>query len=111
VILSKDKNIKSGIFGEYFIEIQNNPSALIIPEIALIPQTEIRIDRTTGLQSTIKKYFLFVVENNLAKMKEVKTGIANNGQIEITSGLKFGDSVIIVGQNIIKEGQKVNVIE
>jgi multidrug efflux pump subunit AcrA (membrane-fusion protein) len=44
-------------------------------------------------------------------MKEVKTGIANNGQIEITEGLTLGDSVIVVGQNIVKEGQPVNVIQ
>jgi len=77
----------------------------------LIPQTEIKINRETGLQSTFKKFYLFVIENNAAKMKEVKTGIANNGQIEIADGLNIGDSVIIVGQNIVKEGQTVNVIE
>ena len=33
-------------------------------------------------------------------MVEVKTGITNNGQIEITDGLNINDSVIIVGQNI-----------
>ena len=44
-------------------------------------------------------------------MKEVKTGIANDGQIEIKNGLAIGDSVIIVGQNIVKEDQAVHVIE
>jgi hypothetical protein len=44
-------------------------------------------------------------------MREVKTGIANDGQIEIKNGLGIGDSVIIVGQNIVKEGVPVRVIE
>jgi RND family efflux transporter MFP subunit len=109
--LSRDKNIKSGIFGEYFIEIQNNSNSLVIPEPALISQSEIKIDRATGLQNTVKKYYLFMVENNTARLKEVKTGIANDGQIEIVDGLHLGDSVIIVGQNIVKEGQTVNIIE
>jgi len=111
VLLSKDRRIKSGIFGEYFIETQNIANSVVIPEAALIPQTEIKIDRETGLQSTFKKFYLYVIENNAAKMKEVKTGIANNGQIEITDGLAVGDSVIIVGQNIVKDSQTVNVIE
>ncbi len=111
VFLSKDENIKSGMFGEYYIEIQQHPDCLVIPEVALIPQTEIKIDRTTGLQSTLKKHFLYVIENNKAKMIEVKTGIADEGRVEITSGIKTGDSVIIIGQNIVKVGQTVIVTE
>ncbi|MBN1398383.1 MAG: efflux RND transporter periplasmic adaptor subunit [Bacteroidetes bacterium] len=111
VLVTKDRDIKSGLFGEYFIETKNIIGSLVIPENALIPQTEIQIDRETGLQNTLKRFFLYVIENQTAKMKEVKTGISNNGQIQITEGLNAGDSVIIVGQNIVKEGQKVNVIE
>ncbi|RJP61595.1 MAG: efflux RND transporter periplasmic adaptor subunit [Ignavibacteriales bacterium] len=111
VLISKESRIKSGIFGEFFIETEKNINSLVIPEVALIPQTEIKIDRQTGLQNTFKKYYVFVLENKKAKMKEVKTGIANNGQIEITEGLNTGESVIIIGQNIVKEGQNVNVIE
>jgi RND family efflux transporter MFP subunit len=110
-LLSKDSRIKSGIFGEFFIETKKNVNSIVIPEVALIPQTEIKIDRETGLQNTFKKYYVFVLENNKAKMKEVKTGIVNNGQIEITEGINNGESVIIIGQNIVKEGQTVNVIE
>ncbi|MFH0989668.1 MAG: efflux RND transporter periplasmic adaptor subunit [bacterium] len=111
VLLSNDRSLKSGLFGEFFIETQNIANRLVIPETALIPQTEIIINRETGLQHTLKKFFLFVIEQNKAKLKEVKTGIANNGQIEITNGLAIGDSVIVVGQNIVKDGQSVNVIE
>jgi membrane fusion protein, multidrug efflux system len=110
-LLSKDKRIKSGMFGEFFIESKNIANSMVIPEPALIPQTEIKINRETGLQNTFRKYYLFVVEKNKARMKEVKTGIANNGQIEITNGLAENESVIIVGQNIVKEGQTVNIIE
>jgi membrane fusion protein (multidrug efflux system) len=109
--LSKDRRIKSGMFGEFLIEVQRVPDGLVVPEPALISQTEIKIDRETGLQSTVRKYYLFVIEQHKAKMKEVKTGIANDGQIEIQSGLALGDSVVIVGQNIVKEGQTVNVID
>lgn len=110
-ILSKDARIKSGLFGEFYIEIENIQNVMVVPEAALISQTEIKINRETGLQNSIKKFYLFVVEKNIAKLKEVKTGIANNGQIEIKNGLNIGDLVIVVGQSIVKEGQTVNVIE
>ncbi len=106
-----DNRLKSGMFGEFFIETQNHSNSLVVPETALLTQTEVKISKNTGLQNPVKKYFLFVVENRSAKLKEVKTGITNNGQVEITSGLNTGDSIVIVGQNIVKEGQSVNVIE
>ena len=110
-LLKNDRRLKSGMFGEFLIETQNKAQSLVVPEVSLLPQTEIKIDRETGLQNSVRKYFIFVVDSGRAKMKEVKTGIKNNGQVEIGGGLAIGDSVIIVGQNIVKEGQSVNVIE
>ncbi len=109
--LKSDKRLKSGMFGEFYIETQNHSNSIVVPEPALLPQTEVKINRETGLQNPVKKYFLFIVDNGSAKLKEVKTGITNNGQVEISSGLNIGDSVIIVGQNIVKEGQTVKVID
>lgn len=111
VLLSSDSRIKSGMFGEFLIETKKVDDCIVVPENALLPQTEIKIDKETGLQKLFKKYYLFVLDNGRAKLKEVKTGIANNGQIEITTGLSLGDSIIVVGQNIVKQDQKVNVIE
>jgi len=110
-ILSNDSRLKSGMFGEFFIEVENHPNTIVVPEFSLLTQTEVKIDRETGLQTPVKKYFLFVISNGKAKLKEVKTGILNDGQIEITDGLNVGDTVIVVGQNIVKEDQKVKVIE
>lgn len=111
ILLSNESRIKSGMFGEFLIETKKIESSIVVPESSIIPQTEIKIDRETGLQNLIKKHYLFVVENGRAKLKEVKTGIANNGQIEITGGINIGDTIIVVGQNIVKEDQPVNAIE
>lgn len=110
-IMSNDYRLKSGMFGEFLIEIENHPESIVVPEYALLTQTEVKIDKDTGLQHPVRKYFLFIVKDGKAKMKEVKTGILNDGQIEITEGLNIGDTVIVVGQNIVKEDQKVKVIE
>ena len=110
-ISSNDSRIKSGMFAEFQIETEIKNNSVVVPETALLPQTEVIINKDTGLQNSMKKYFLFVVDGDIAKMKEVKTGIINNGQTEITNGINLGDKVIIVGQNIVKEGQKVNVID
>jgi len=107
----KDQRIKSGLFGEFYIEVKSKENTIVIPESALLRQTEVVIDRNTGIQTPVRKHFVFVVKNSIADLLEVEPGIANNGTTEITKGLSIGDTLIIVGQNIVKEGQKVNVVE
>ena len=110
-LLEKDKNIKSGMFGEFMIETSNKKGAIVLPENSLMQRTELSVDKNTGMQNTIKKHFVFAVDNGTAKLKEVNTGISSNGRIEILSGLSFNDTVIVVGQNIVREGQKVKIVD
>jgi RND family efflux transporter MFP subunit len=111
LIINADNQIKSGMYGEFMIPTVTVQKAVVVPESALLSQTEVQIDKQTGTQQTTKKYFLFVVENQRAKMKEVKVGLISNSRAEITGGINFNDRVIIVGNNIVQEDQKVNIIE
>ncbi len=106
-----DQEIKSGMFGEFLITIQKRDNALVIPEAALMPQTEVKINKSTGIQEPVKKYFIFKTANGLAELAEVAIGISSNGRVEVVSGIKSNDSIVVVGQNVVREGQKVNVID
>jgi HlyD family secretion protein len=50
-------------------------------------------EKAEALQKEVKE-FVFVYDNGVAKIKEVKTGIQDNRYIEIISGLNEGDEVI-----------------
>ncbi len=110
-LISNDSRLKSGLFGEFYIEVNSKPNTIAIPEKALLRQTEVIIDRNTGIQTPMRKHFVFTVKDRNAALVEVEPGISSNGRIEIIRGLNNGDTVIVVGQNIVKEGQKVNVVE
>jgi RND family efflux transporter MFP subunit len=111
LIKSPDNMIKSGMFGEFLIETDIKENSIVIPESAIQNRTEVKIDRETGLQNSIRKSFVFIVKNDAAQLAEVKTGIVNDGRIEVLSGLSRGDVVIVVGQNIVKAGEKVKIID
>ncbi|MBK7105627.1 MAG: efflux RND transporter periplasmic adaptor subunit [Ignavibacteriae bacterium] len=104
-------SIKSGMFGEFLIKTSIKDNSIIIPENSIQSRTEVKIDRETGLQKSIKKYFVFVIKNGKANLIEVKTGISSDGRIEILSGLNVGDTIVVVGQNIVKSGDKVKIID
>lgn len=110
-LINPDKEIKSGIFGEFQIETSTKEGVIAVPENSLMQRTEIIVSKQTGVQQSVKKYFIFAVKKGYAKLKEVKTGINSDGRIEIVSGLQKSDSVIVVGQNVVRDGQKIKVVE
>ena len=110
-IKKPDKLLKSGMFGEFLIKTEEKDSSIIIPENSIQSRTEVKIDRETGLQNSIKKYFVFTIKDSKAGLMEVKPGIKSDGRIEIVSGLNVGDTIVVVGQNIVKTGDKVKIID
>lgn len=57
------------------------------------------------------KTYVWTVENNVAKRKEVRTGGMNSvGRIIILSGISGEDEIIAAGLRVIEEGDKVNII-
>jgi HlyD family secretion protein len=58
---------------------------------------------------------VFVLENGIAKQKEIKTGIQDNDFIEIISGLKNGEEVISGPYSAVskslREGNKVKLVK
>jgi|YNPMSStandDraft_1061717.scaffolds.fasta_scaffold05316_2 RND family efflux transporter MFP subunit len=110
-ITSKSDLLKSGMFGEFFIELEKLEGIISLPDNVFLKQTEAIINKETGQIENIKKYFVFVVNNGIAQLKEIKTGISAEGRTCVISGLMFGDSVIVSGQNIVKNNQKVLIVE
>ena len=53
---------------------------------------------------------MFTVSGSMAAAHKVSTGIETNSDIEITDGLSEGDSVIVMGQENLKEGAMVKVM-
>ncbi len=94
---NKLEEILPGMFARVEIVKQEFPDALAIPLYAVI--------------SRDNKHYVYVEENNVAKLQEVKLGILDGWQIQITEGLKPGGKVIVVGQRSVDEGQRLNVVK
>jgi len=69
--------------------------------VVAVPQQAIAIDQTGP--------YLFVVDDkNVVQLKRVKTGVARDGLLAITEGLKEGEKVIVQGQQRVRQGMTVN---
>jgi RND family efflux transporter MFP subunit len=90
---SKEHPLKSGMFGRIsFTSIQDN-ELLVMPREALV--------------GSIKDAKVFVVEQGIAKRKDVLIGNAFENWLEIKGGLKPGDKIVVNGQNNLQDNDKV----
>ncbi|WP_456408752.1 efflux RND transporter periplasmic adaptor subunit [Caldithrix abyssi] len=103
--------LTSGLYGLFKIELQVRRRTVVVPDNAILSQTSVRVDPQTGKPTAHRKYYAFVVKQGRAAQTEVRTNLSVGDRIEVVQGLSFGDSLIVVGQRMIKDGQKTKVVE
>ena len=89
--------LKPGMFARIEVALKEKPNTLAVPREA--------VSEEGG------KLFLFVVEGNQAFRRPVVTGIEQGQLIEVVEGLKDGDKVVIRGQESLRDGSAIRVIE
>jgi len=94
---NKNNILKPGLLMKMDIFLEEKEGAILVPEKSLL--------------NINKKHYVYIAENNIAKLKIVKIGIRNNALVEIKSGLNTFDKVIFMGHEKLKDGSKIKIIE
>lgn len=53
---------------------------------------------------------VYAVDGELVKERPVKTGVLRDGELEITTGLKSGETVAVDGASLLSDGAKIRVM-
>lgn len=53
---------------------------------------------------------VFVVEEGVATRRSVETGLTSQGQVEVVSGVREGEAVVVIGHNALRDGAEVRVV-
>ncbi len=107
---NQNQKMSSGMYGLFKIEIDRHVGTFVVPDNSIIRRTDVEIVKNTGETFTKKRHFAFVVKNDTARLVQVETGLETSGRVEITRGLQENDQIIVRGQKIVKDGQKVRVV-
>ena len=96
-------------------QIQNEnseiiPGSLLEIEILYNVKNALSVPDTSVMYEGRKKFVYKIIENNMLKKVEVKTGIRNQGSLEILDGLVQGDKIIAEGLTKVRPGMKVKPI-
>lgn len=92
-----DEKILPGMFAHVELVKHRYPQALTIPLYSVISQGDTQ--------------YVYIEKDGKAKRRDVKLGILDEWQVQITDGLNPGDRVIIVGHRMLDDGQSVEIIQ
>jgi len=53
---------------------------------------------------------VFMVENGKAVRRNIRVGLISEGRVEVLAGLQPGDTVVVAGGNVLREGVDVRVV-
>jgi RND family efflux transporter MFP subunit len=88
--------LKPGFFAEVTLASETRPNALVVPEGAV--------------QASEKGFVTYVVEDGKARLRPIQIGLrTGTGHVEILSGVKPGDVVVVEGSDRLTEGLSVQV--
>jgi membrane fusion protein (multidrug efflux system) len=90
---NSDGQLRPGMFARVRIVYDVHDEALLVPASAVLAE---------DAQPAV-----FVLENGIARRREVTTGLASGEKIEVTSGLQGTEQVIVVGQEAVRDGTPV----
>ncbi|MDD5258769.1 MAG: efflux RND transporter periplasmic adaptor subunit [bacterium] len=91
---NKERKLKTGMFAKGRI-IEKAYQGILVPIEAVIKEQE--------------NSFVYVSDGRAAAKRQVRTGLIQESDIEITAGLKVGEQIVVVGQDNLRDGSKVEV--
>jgi multidrug efflux pump subunit AcrA (membrane-fusion protein) len=94
-IQNSDLQLKAGMFVRAKLAADILDGVISLPEKAIVERDG--------------KKMVFVVADGKAVLREVTTGISSEGAVEIVSGLKEGESIIIEGNFGLNDGSAVEI--
>lgn len=94
IALPANPNLKPGMFMHGELHLGSSP-ALVVPEAAVLFRDA--------------KPFVFVLQGDRVAVQHIETGTRSQGFVEVLSGLRDGEKVVLAGAGYLKNGSRVRV--
>jgi RND family efflux transporter MFP subunit len=97
-----DHALRPGMVAEVAIELTRRPDVTMVPARAVLMTT--RTD-------TAREGNVFVVTNETANRRVVTLGRRYEDRMEIVDGLTVGETVVVMGQHMLRDGSPIRIRE
>lgn len=96
-LLPVDRNFRPGAFVRVNIQTDTRQNAVLIPKRAILEEDG--------------ENYIFTADGETAHRRKVALGYENASEVEVRSGVRPGETVIVAGQGNLKEGSKIRAVE
>jgi len=96
-IPNPDGELRPGAYASVQLELERKQNALLVPVQALLVEK-------AGTS-------LFTVVAGKAKKNQVQVGFNDGNNVEIANGIQSDQAVILLGKQVLNDGQPVNLME
>jgi membrane fusion protein (multidrug efflux system) len=93
IIPNSDHRLKSGMFVQAQLILEEHKNVPVIAKEAIMGR--------------VPQVYVYIVNGNLARQKNVKLGVHQGAYYEVVEGLKEGDLVVVMGQQKLYDGAAV----
>ncbi len=93
---NKKKLPKAGMYAKVNLTTEHKDNILVIPNNAIV--------------QNLGKSYVYVVEGERAKKREIKTGLNVDNLVEVSDNLSQDEVIVVKGQSSLSDGQLVNAI-
>jgi RND family efflux transporter MFP subunit len=100
---NRDEALKPGMFVRVQIVAETHVNVTLMPSEATT--SEVLAGLAAAVETTV-----FVLDGDRALERPVKLGLANGTHYEVLEGLAPGEMVIVLGQNLLRNGTRVSVL-
>ena len=94
---NSERKLLPGAFAKVNVTLQNNPDALMIPTQSIAP--------------ILKGQKVFIVKGDSVVEQKIEIGTRTDLNVEVTKGIKEGDSIVVQGVIQMRNGAKIKVVK
>ena len=111
VLNNKAGELKSGMYGTVNLVTEKSEDTIVIPSYTVIEKTSRQhLGGELSNSEIIVNRHVFVVKNETAYQREIKSGIINDNAIEVLEGLAPGERLVTQGQYKLSDSAKVEIV-
>ncbi len=109
ILDNKDHTLKPGMYAEVEIIFGILENIIAIPRFATIESTTMQtID---GKDEVAKNYYVYLIKNGKASQIKLDVTYLNHKNIAVDTAVAIDDSLVISGQNNLRDGMSVRVVK
>jgi cobalt-zinc-cadmium efflux system membrane fusion protein len=104
---NREHLLKPGMYAEVEVITGVLEKVIVVPRFATIESTT--LENINGRDGVVKNYYVFVVDDGIARQKKLEVLYINHINLAVKSGIVVGDTLVVAGQNNLRDGIAVTV--